>query len=267
MKKIYFWILAFIITLAAAYYQRITGPTYPIKGKIQMSNQEIKYKLLRSSDSGKDAMIEIQCPNQEITGELRYRRYKTQDEWTVFKLEYNQQKLTAILPQQPPAGKLEYQIQVSDGAATYPLTEKPVVIRFKGVVPTWVLILHILFIFAAMFLSNLTGLFTLKYTEKIRIYTFITVLILFIGGMILGPIVQKYAFGEYWTGIPFGWDLTDNKTLFALIAWLIAAIANYRKASPRWTIIAAIITLIIFLIPHSMFGSELNYSTGAVTQG
>ena len=34
-----------------------------------------------------------------------------------------------------------------------------------------------------------------------------------LGGMILGPIVQKYAFGAYWTGIPFGHDLTDAKNL------------------------------------------------------
>ncbi len=50
--------------------------------------------------------------------------------------------------------------------------------------------------------------------------------------MILGPIVQKYAFGELWTGIPFGWDLTDNKTLIAFLFWILAVIMNRKKERP-----------------------------------
>jgi uncharacterized BrkB/YihY/UPF0761 family membrane protein len=103
--------------------------------------------------------------------------------------------------------------------------------------------------------------------KNARIYTFITLAMMLVGGMIFGPIVQKFAFGEFWTGVPFGWDLTDNKTLIAFVAWIIAAIANYKKQRPGWIIFASVVTLIIFSIPHSMFGSTLNYSTGVVTQG
>jgi len=39
----------------------------------------------------------------------------------------------------------------------------------------------------------------------------------------LGPLVQLNAFGDLWTGWPFGGDWTDNKTLFAFIFWVIAA--------------------------------------------
>ena len=39
------------------------------------------------------------------------------------------------------------------------------------------------------------------------------------GGFVLGPLVQKAAFAAYWTGIPWGWDLTDDKTLFAALFW------------------------------------------------
>jgi hypothetical protein len=85
--------------------------------------------------------------------------------------------------------------------------------------------------------------------------------------MLLGPVVQKYAFGAFWTGIPFGWDLTDNKTLFAFIAWIVALAANTKKFRPAYIIAAALITLIIFSIPHSMFGSELNYESGNIVSG
>jgi hypothetical protein len=73
--------------------------------------------------------------------------------------------------------------------------------------------------------------------------------------------VQKFAFGSLWTGFPFGYDLTDNKTLIAFIGWVIALIAG-RKGKPArgWVLAAAILLLIVFLIPHSLLGSELDYS-------
>jgi hypothetical protein len=79
--------------------------------------------------------------------------------------------------------------------------------------------------------------------------------------MILGPIIQYLAFGDLWTGVPFGWDLTDNKTLITLIVWgwvLWAAL----KAKPARVpaIVASVVTLVVYLIPHSVLGSELDYT-------
>ena len=84
---------------------------------------------------------------------------------------------------------------------------------------------------------------------------------LLVGGLIFGPIVQKYAFGAYWTGWPFGHDLTDTKTGIAMIFWLIALWRGRNHAKGHiWMIIAALITLLIYLIPHSVLGSELDYT-------
>lgn len=52
------------------------------------------------------------------------------------------------------------------------------------------------------------GLAALLNLNDIRKLAFIALGGMTLGGMILGPIVQKYAFGEYWTGFPFGGDLT-----------------------------------------------------------
>jgi hypothetical protein len=100
--------------------------------------------------------------------------------------------------------------------------------------------------------------------KKTGLWTFI---LLTAGGMILGPIVQKYAFGDLWTGVPFGWDLTDNKTLIAFLFWALAVFMSWKKEKPLYTIIAAVVLLLVYSIPHSLFGSELDYSTGQVTQG
>ena len=82
-----------------------------------------------------------------------------------------------------------------------------------------------------------------------------------VGGLILGPVVQKYAFDAYWTGWPFGHDLTDNKTLVAVLAWLAVLWAWRRGRNAKaWALGAAIIVFLVFMIPHSVLGSELDYS-------
>jgi len=42
---------------------------------------------------------------------------------------------------------------------------------------------------------------------------------------------------------------------------------NWRKDRPVYTVVAAIVLLLIYSIPHSMFGSQLDYNTGKVMQG
>jgi hypothetical protein len=168
-------------------------------------------------------------------------------------------RLTGVLPHQPPAGKLEYRIMLHGGEGTLSLPETgSVITRFKGHVPLSILVPHILLMFAAMLLSNRAGIGAAFGDARFAAYTKWVLGLLLAGGMILGPAVQKLAFGSYWTGVPFGWDLTDNKTLISVFGWFAAFWAQRKGAGARaWTIAAALITLIIFLIPHSLFGSEL----------
>ena len=115
--------------------------------------------------------------------------------------------------------------------------------------------------------STLAGLLAAFNNALFRKYGLWTLGCLFVGGMVLGPFVQLYAFGDLWTGIPFGWDLTDNKTLIAFAFWVVAVAMNYKKSRPIYTVVAAVVLLLIYSIPHSMFGSTLDYNTGTVTQG
>jgi hypothetical protein len=115
--------------------------------------------------------------------------------------------------------------------------------------------------FLAMLFSNRAGIEALRPQSNPRTYALWTLALLFVGGIILGPIVQKLAFGVFWTGFPLGYDLTDNKTLIALIGWLAAVIAGRGGRPARWWVLgAAILLLVVYLIPHSLLGSELDYS-------
>jgi hypothetical protein len=262
------WAISFLFTVSLAVYQRLTGPTHPVRGKVVLAGETIKYKLVRSWDEG-DARISIRALDRSVGGTIRIKRIKDPDsEWHTMPLQRMGDNLEWDLPHQPPAGKLMYQISLHSGNESLSLTDEPVVIRFKGVVPMWVLIPHIFVMFLAMMISTRTGLEAVFHGRNRFIFAYITTASLFVGGLILGPLVQKFAFGAYWTGWPFGQDLTDNKTLVAFIFWAIALWRLYKNPGARtWPIVAALALVVIFIIPHSMLGSELDYATGEITTG
>jgi hypothetical protein len=268
MKIVFYWILAVIITFGAIIYQRKTGPTYDKKVQVTIDNQIYKFKLIRSHGGTTDCKIKLGIPDESVDGILEFKKYPTKDEWTEVEMTRENDLLTASLPNLPPAGKYEYKITLKKGNQNFELNGgKPVIIRFKGDVPETILFPHIFFMFFAMFLGNVAGIMALFKYNKFRFYTNLTVIAIFIGGMILGPIVQLYAFNELWAGIPFAWDLTDNKTLVAFLFWVLAFFMNRKKQRPVYTILASIVMLIVYSIPHSMYGSQLDPETGEIIQG
>lgn len=262
-KSILFWIVSLILMMSAYMYQKITGPTYPIKGEITFNGKEIDYKLPRSSDEEEYQTVEIKVPDKSVSGTFIWKRFKSHDTLTYQAMERQGDKLIGKIPHQPAAGKVQYKIklQTADGSNEYVFPKDWVVLRYKGKVPLYILIPHIFFIFFAFWFAVRTGMEAIAKRDNLYKLTLWTTILLAIGGIILGPLVQKYAFDAYWTGWPFGHDLTDNKLLAALIMWVIA-LWRIRKNNMdrKWAIIAAIVTLAVFIIPHSVLGSEIDYT-------
>jgi len=266
-NSILLWIFAVIFTLSTAIYQRATGPTYPQKAELQLDQEIYKFKLLTTHGGETDAPIILKVPSN-VRGLVKYRFFRSDDEWKGMEMIHNGECLEAFLPNQPPAGKLEYMISLEHDGEYYSLSEDPVVIRFKGAVPDIILVPHVILMFLAMLFSTRTGIEAIGKGHRTYTYASITLITLGIGGMILGPVVQWYAFGDLWTGWPFGGDWTDNKTLVAFVFWVITFfVLRKNKENRLWPIIAFIVLLAIYMIPHSMGGSELDYKTGTVTTG
>ncbi len=262
MKKILLWLLAFIITAASAVYQRMTGPTYPVRGKVTLSGGEISFELPRSAEITADCEVGVEVADPEVAGRLLFKRFKTADPWTETVMIRQDGRLVGSLPRQPMAGKLAYQIVLADREKEVSLGgEEPIVIRFKGQTPLPLLIAHVLVIFAAMLFSTRAGLAALDPRGDPKRLAVWTAVLFFAGGFILGPLMQKFAFDAWWTGFPLGMDLTDSKTLFAMLAWVAALVAGRGgRQNRRWVLVASVVTLIVFLVPHSLLGSELKYT-------
>lgn len=263
-RTLIFWILALVLTLTSAVYQRMTGPTHPVRGSAVLAGEKVAWSLTRSHGGAGDQPVRLHVESVEAEGSLFFKRYKTDDEWTRMHMLRKGDTLAGTLPHQPPAGKLEYAIELQAGNEFLRIPEvESIVTRFKGDVPDAFLFPHVIAMFLAMFFSMRVGLEALRKQPQMRSLVIWTTLLIALGGMIFGPIVQKYAFGAFWTGFPFGTDLTDNKTLIAFIAWLAALAAVWKHDAPstrRWFVLgASIVTLAVYLIPHSMMGSELNY--------
>jgi len=262
-------LLTVIITGISLVYQNLKGPTKPKRVELWLSDkQAYKFKLPRSHGGNSNYLLELMIPDTLINGEIYYRRYPTAEDWQNTPLLRAGDKLTAYLPHQPPAGKLEYYFLFrQEGKVLRVPAGEQVVIRFRGDVPARIIIPHAALMLIAILLSNLTLLLALFNYRSYKIFGMMTTVVLLVGGLVFGPMVQKYAFGKYWTGFPFGFDLTDNKTLIAFVFWVLAIIGNLKKDRRYLTILAAVVMLVIFSIPHSARGSELDPETGKINTG
>src|SRR5512140_2020073 len=155
-KTVLLWTLSFVVTLASAAYQRLTGPTYPISGRVTVAGSTVPFKLARSHGGGSNQSIEIKTGDPRIEGDLLWRHYRSGEEWSHSPMQQRDGVLVGELPWQPPAGKLEYRVELT---ASGERVELPAAVtRFKGDVPAWVLIVHVAAMFGAMLLSTRTGL-------------------------------------------------------------------------------------------------------------
>lgn len=254
--------LATLITLISVVYQRVTGPTYPVKGSVEIEQSSIAFKLHRSHSGNQDHCVKIVASDSKIQGKLLWKRYPVAEEWKEVNMTREGDTLLGMLPNQPPAGKVEYRVVLSSCCQKVSLTgNNSVILRFKGDVPFLYLLPHIVLIFAGMLFSMRAGLEVLSRNQSNKMLSLYSLFFILVGGIAFGVIIQYYAFGAFWTGFPVGKDLTDTKTLVAFIFWVLAVVQTRKGKDARWWILAAsIVTLVVYLIPHSVLGSELDYT-------
>ena len=266
VKSILLWAISLLLMTSVFIYQRLTGPTYPKKVKTEINNTEYKFKLPRSTEETGDEVVMLEIPDTTISGTFIYKRYKSHDEWSQIPMHRIEKSIAGHIHNQPPPSQVMYKIVLHHNSQDFTLTPEPVIIRYKGMVPSWVLIPHVLLLVLAMFFSARAFFEFLISGKNLLFYTKYTLIFLLFGGMILGPVVQKFAFDAFWTGWPmkgifnFG-DMTDNKTLLAFIAWIVAYFRLRKHPNEKWWVFLAFVIIIaVYLIPHSVMGSEIDHT-------
>jgi hypothetical protein len=261
------WAAAVLVTLAAVGWQRLTEPTRPRRGETVVEGRSVPWTLRTSGVSGQSLRVEIEAPPAVLTGTLRWRHFPSREAFDGISMLREDDRLVALLPTQPPAGKVEYYLVLAGRFGLLRIPEdEPVVLRFKGRVPLVVLVPHVVLLLLAMVLALRTGLGAVFARPDTLRLSWVTLGGLTLGGMILGPIVQKFAFDAFWTGWPLGDDLTNDTTLVAWLFWIVAVLAlrGARSAADRFartpTLAAPGGTHAVFVAPHSLGGSPADYS-------
>jgi hypothetical protein len=272
------WLAAVVLMLGSATYQRLTGPTQKLRGTVEGAAGPVRYRLIRSEETVRPARVNLPDLGPGATATVSFRRYPTEDPFTEVEMVTEAvdggTELAAYLPAQAAAGKLEYWVDIDAGGQVQRIPseadalagEETIVMRFKDPVPLPLLLSHVAMMFFAVLIGMRAGLGALFAPRKVQGLSWFALGLMTVGGMILGPFVQNYAFGAYWTGFPWGYDLTDNKTLIMWLAWIIAcAVLGWRRkedtsGTARAVVVAAsIVMTVVYLIPHSLRGSELDY--------
>ncbi len=270
MKKIVLWVLAVLMAAAAMIYQRSTGPTYEFKGYLDNNGEKLKYELLRSQETTEGAKIILPYfEGADYQATLNFKRFQTKDEFSSLEFGMDKDKqFMAQLPIQPAAGKMEYFISGSIDGKEFNIPEKGeenIVLRYKDPVSDMILVPHVVMMIIVIIFGIRAGLSAIFDDGGLRKWTVVAFSAMTLGGMILGPLVQKSAFGEYWTGFPYGGDFTDNKMLLMWVAWALAlAIIGFKPKknetiSRGAVLLGAVVMTVVYLIPHSMGGSTLDY--------
>ncbi len=264
-RSVWLWIIALLITLASARWQRVTGPTHELPGDVVVGGAKIHYVLPRTHKGAGGQTVAIRVP-ATVVGLLEWKPVGSREPWTVEPMPRSGDRIAAELPHVAPGEKLWYRVRLAAapggpaagaGATVLIPPLRPAAIRYTGTVPAGVLVPHILLMFLGMLLSTRAGLEVLQQAPRFRGLTWWTLAVLVVGGLVFGPLVIHGAFGGWWTGWPVGGDITDNKTLIAVAAWILAALLVGRARLDRAVVaIASLVTLVIFVIPHSWTASE-----------
>ncbi len=225
---------------------------------------------------GRPEIVLRVSPPVELDAAVIYRFAGREAFDTVGMTEVSSGVWSARLPSAEKGDRVEYGFRVAR-AGSPPggaVAASPVLhlLKYKGEVSTTVLVLHILCMFAAFFfiVQALIGAGAMLVKGEEREFTVAqtrwVLLFAFLGGVPLGFVLNHQRFGTLWEAFPFGTDVTDNKTQVIIIIWILVAAMSWKSFMCRRTgrdaaghatfaaavIAASILSLVLYLVPHSL---------------
>jgi hypothetical protein len=236
----------------------------------------LRHAPIEEAKVGVDAPVEAEIEvSEDITGAqlfLYFRADSQPYEVMEMKLLETGSYFTSI-PAQKRGTLVSYYIEARAGAdlaVRVPGEDADFSFHYKGTANRPLLITHVVLMFIALAMLLLAGYLAIRalksrrFTMHIPRLGFLGGIVFFISAIPLGMIVAFQTYGTPWTGFPVGTDLTDNKSLAILIYYAAATFlfrgSAFRKdpttdllpmrSLPYVYLVGAIITVVLFLIPH-----------------
>jgi hypothetical protein len=250
------WALALVLSLAGLFAQRLLSDELPLDLLVDWQGRQVTAALARVHVGPGGQRLSIQGVDADWTGVLIWRPTGHEGDFTRTPLRNLGSMITGEIAAHTPGTRVEYRLELETPAGLLRLpAHGTVMTRFRGAAPLWVSLPHIVLIALALLLALRAGFEALALGEHALSFAVGALLTFLCGGLLFGPLMKHYAYGLLWTGPPVGLDSTDTKTLLVVIAWLLPLLLRARgRRARRWIVIAALLSLAAFLIPHSSFG-------------
>jgi hypothetical protein len=87
------WVVAFLLMAGAAVWQRLTGPTHPMRVHAELVGQDVRLRLLRSATTGEAFLVSVPAPS----GLVRHRRFPTSEPFQDVEIRREGGALVALL--------------------------------------------------------------------------------------------------------------------------------------------------------------------------
>ena len=128
-------LVALAITVLAARYLHVTGPTYPVRGSATLGASTFLYTLERTHSGAGDHRVRVDTNVPGVEGTLEWKPLAG-GEWTPQAMTSVAGSVVGTIPHQPLAAKVAYRVRLR--SIDRNLTLPPLalaVIRFRGEVP------------------------------------------------------------------------------------------------------------------------------------
>lgn len=279
-----FWriLVAIIFTLLLLGFARKTTTVQSVHKTVEKSGILIDHNTVPKKIGDGDAVISVKVIGAKEV-KLFYKIENGEFRSVNMGLKEGESDLfVAFIPYQKKGTQAWYYIearkQIGDTKLTVSLPDKnspnfkPILLKFEGNVPPYIIVSHVFCNFAGIFFSVLAifstvdlmrGKSTLK---KSVLFSLLTFIFLFTGFLLVGSALNSFAFGVMWEAFPFGSDITDNKSQIILLFWVVTLFLVKgtifgkdpsknlvsEKTYSTMVIISFVVTVIMYLIPHSI---------------
>lgn len=264
------WFAAAVLALAALAFTD-PGSSAPLVGTLDTQAGPVAFQFARSGTMGSGLPVILVSPVPSgVSGNVRYRLAGSNSAWKTMPLtaqtfEFPGQGgkrsvvgVGALLPSPVERGATyEYFVEVSDVYAT-PFSAtgtKPISARFGLAMPWWLALIGWLAAFSAMLFAARSVLEALRADGEWEWMLWATVAALLISTFVVQPLLGLYEYRSVWNGI--GW--ASAKVLLEIAVWLVAAWLNTRERNRASVFAAGAVTLLVTVVPQSLFGSGYRF--------
>lgn len=249
-KQIILWLSAFVLTFLTGYIYNITDWTYPVSGTIGIEGQKVSFMFDKIHYGNDPYILLIRTDLEGIDGWLMWKNKNEEGNWNESELVNEESIIKGEIPFQASLNEIKYKVILNYKKKEYALAGGDLVpLRFFSKVPIPVKFFNGFLIYLILFLSIRTMLESFNADQKIKKYSFVTVVVVLLFIAMIHPLYLSYKFGYINQSVPPIENLFPVYSILFLILWVVFTIIHFKVKKPEpFAAAAGLFTIVIYLL-------------------